>query len=151
MWVAVNYKPHGESLWPGLDTALKVNLSEDDQYRWNLAAAVLGRLTTEARDKEIPILIVNIPYLAQVYDDVWDSSFGNNPDQYERFIASSRLAKIAKQIGARFVDTTPEFIDETRLLNRWLHYPLDAHPTPEGHQLIAKIVLAEISKTRSAD
>ena len=49
MAVAMYYRPGGKSLWPGLDTALKINLSDDDAYRWLLAERILGRLADEAK------------------------------------------------------------------------------------------------------
>ena len=140
MWVAVHFKPHGYSLWPGLDTALKKNLTDDDKYRWLLAERVLGKLVEEAGRTGARVGIVNIPYLAQVYDDVWSASFGAVPDEYDRWIASRRLDAVCRRIGALCINTTGAFVDAVRKRGRWLHFPQDAHPNSEGHELIANLV-----------
>lgn len=144
MTVAMYYRPGGKSLWPGLDTAMKVKLDEEDIFRWKLAERILERLVIEARANGTKVGIVIIPYLAQVYDEVWSSSFGRRPELYERDIASKRLVEICTRIGAECIDTTKAFIEAARERKRWLHWPEDAHPTPEGHELISEVVVRHI-------
>ena len=144
MWMAVRFRPEGKSLWPGLDTALKISLSADDDYRWRLAEAIIVEMGRYARSVGKPIAIVNIPYLAQIYDDVWDSSFGGVPDLYDRHIGSRRLGEICSRHGIVYIDTTQEFIDVARRRDRWLHHRSDAHPTADGHELIARVVHAAL-------
>jgi lysophospholipase L1-like esterase len=139
MWIAV-HRPGGVSLWPGLDTALKRQLSEDDEYRWLLAERILDKLVTEAREAGAQVAVVNIPYLAQVYDTTWSVSFGSRPSVYDRWIAGERLRALCQRIGAIYIDTTAEFVATARSMKRWLHWPQDAHPTPEGQDLIATVV-----------
>jgi lysophospholipase L1-like esterase len=140
MWLAVHYKPGGRSLWPGMDTVLRKELTEDDKYRWLLAERILGKLVEEARGTGAQVAIVNIPYLAQVYDDTWSASFGTAPDKYDRWVASRRLEALCERIGALCIDTTSAFVDAVRKRGRWLHFPQDAHPNSEGHELIATVV-----------
>jgi lysophospholipase L1-like esterase len=139
MWVAV-HRPGGVALWPGLDTALRKELTEDDKYRWLLAERILAKLVTEAQQMETKVVIVNIPYLAQVYDATWAASFGMRPDVYDRWIGGRRLAELCQRIGAIYIDTTEAFVSATRERHKWLHWPQDAHPTPEGQDLIAEAV-----------
>jgi hypothetical protein len=139
MWIAV-HRPGGVALWPGLDTALRKELTEDDRYRWLLAERILAKLVSEAREMETKVVIVNIPYLAQVYDDTWAASFGSRPDVYDRWIAGRRLAELCQRIGAVYIDTTDAFVSAARERHKWLHWPQDAHPTPEGQDLIAEVV-----------
>jgi hypothetical protein len=139
MWIAV-HRPGGVSLWPGLDTALKKKPTEDDKYRWLLAERILAQLVNEAQDMGTKIVIVNIPYLAQAYDATWAASFGLQPDLYDRWVAGRRLAELCQRIGATYIDTTEAFAIAARERNRWLHWPQDAHPTPEGQDLIGKVV-----------
>jgi lysophospholipase L1-like esterase len=145
MWVAV-HRPGGVSLWPGLDTALKKELTEDDKYRWLLAERILGKLVEEARESDTKVVIVNIPYLAQVYDDTWAASFGAQPQMYDRWIAGQRLAQMCQRIGAIYIDTTEKFVLAARERHRWLHWPQDAHPTAEGQDLIAEVVAEGLLK-----
>jgi lysophospholipase L1-like esterase len=139
MWIAV-HRPGGVSLWPGLDTALKKELTEDDKYRWLLAERTLAKLVSEAQEMGAKVVIVNIPYLAQVYDATWAASFGTRPDVYDRWIAGQRLAELCQRIGAFYIDTTQAFVMAARERNRSLHWPQDGHPTPEGQDLIAEVV-----------
>lgn len=144
MKVAVLWEPGGKSLWPGLSTALKIDLNSDDRYRWALAERILGRLVVEARENGADVMIISIPYLAQVYDDVWAGSFGLRPQSYDRTIASTRMQDMSSRIGASHIDLTKAFQTIARERRRWLHWPRDAHPTPEGHTLIAQVVAAEL-------
>ena len=144
-WIAV-HRPGGVSLWPGLDTALKKELTEDDKYRWLLAERILAKLVSEAREMKAKVVIVNIPYLAQVYDSTWAASFGTRPDVYDRWIAGRRLAALCQRIGAIYIDTTEAFVAAAQERHRWLHWPQDAHPTPEGQDLIAEVVADELLK-----
>mgnify|MGYP005846155553 CR=1 FL=1 len=144
MWVATNLRPGGQSLWPGLDTSLKIKLTEEDAYRWKLADEILKQFQREAMQWDAQLVLVNIPYLAQVYDDVWESSFGSNTELYNRWIGNHRLQRICKQIGITYIDTTPDFIRAHEATGKWLHYRDDGHPTKEGQRIIAKTVYQQL-------
>jgi hypothetical protein len=139
MWIAA-HRPGGVSLWPGLDTALKKEPTEDDKYRWLLAERILAKLVSEAQEMKTKVVIVHLPYLAQVYDATWAASFGTRPDVYDRWVAGRRLAELCQRIGAIYVDTTEAFVNASRERHKWLHWSQDAHPTPEGQDLIAGVV-----------
>ena len=138
VWFAAHYKPRGISLWPGLDTALEVDLNEENSYRWLLAEKIIGKIKQESGSATV--YLVNIPYLAQVYDSIWNNSFGSNPDQYDRFIASSRLKHITARLDIGFIDMTIPFVETHRTIGGWLHFKLDGHPNEVGHNLIANTV-----------
>jgi hypothetical protein len=146
MWVAMYFRPGGKSLWPGSDTAVKINLDEDDTYRWQLAEKMLGQLNIEVRSKGAKLIIVNIPYLAQVYDTVWENSFGLKPDLYDRDIGMRRLLEICDRINADYIDLTLPMRERSKATGKWLHWPLDAHPTPEGHEVIANVIASALEK-----
>jgi hypothetical protein len=137
--VASVVRPGGASLWPGPDTAMRRELDAEDAYRWALAGALLRRMAEEAGAAGARLAVVNIPYLPQVYDEVWEDSFGRRPQEYDRTIAGERLAALCRAAGIAYVDTTPRFIDEVRRSGRWLHHRQDKHPAPEGHRLIAAV------------
>jgi lysophospholipase L1-like esterase len=144
VWVVARWTPGGQSLWPGLDTALKVTPDPEDERRMRLAEAILARLAEEVRAIGATPVLLHIPYLAQVYDEVWSASFGAFPDRFQRDLASRRLAAIADRAGMVFVDAWPAMVEEVRRSGRWLHYRLDAHPTPEGHAVIARTLVPVI-------
>jgi lysophospholipase L1-like esterase len=140
MWLAMRLRTADESLWPGLDTALKVELAGEDRRRFDLASKILGRIADETRAAGAVPVLVHIPYLAQVYDSVWSSSFGSVPG-YDRDLASKRLGGIAKQHGLLYVDVYPAMRDYVaRHGGEWVHYPIDAHPTVTGQRLIGDAV-----------
>jgi hypothetical protein len=141
MWVATRFRPGGQSLWPGLDTSLKIELTEDDQYRMDLAKALIAQIAKEAKANGSEVLFVNIPYIATVYDDVWEASFGSQPKVYDRFLGSSRMKQICEEVDIHYLDLTNAFITEVDSKGDWLHFPIDAHPNIAGHQLIGKEIL----------
>ena len=141
MWVATRFRPGGQSLWPGLDTSLKIELTEDDQYRMDLAKALIAQIAKEAKANGSEVLFVNIPYIATVYDDVWEASFGSQPRVYDRFLGSKRMKEICEDIDIHYLDLTDPFINSVELTGEWLHFPIDAHPNIAGHQLIGKEIL----------
>lgn len=151
MWLSINIQPQGNSLWPGPDTALAINLTGEYKYRWQLAEALIKKIAAEARGDGIRVVLVNIPYLPQVYDDVWASSFGRLPEKYGRWIAGARLKQICARAGIYYVDVTGRLTDEARKRKRWLHYRLDAHPTAEGQRLIADSVAEFLKENRLVD
>lgn len=145
MWIAIHLRMQNELL-PALDTALKKHLDPGDEFRWRLAAKILERIATEARASGAHVVLANIPYLPQVYDDVWAASFGAKPETYDRWIAGERLGRICEQAGIYYVDVTGTFVETARRSHRWLHYREDRHPTPEGHRLIAQLVATTLKE-----
>ena len=97
-----------------------------------------------ARERNIVVLLVNIPYLAQVYDEVWQSSFGLKPSVYDRWAGSRRIADICRRLEIVCVDATEDFIVEAESTGDWLHYKQDGHPTPAGHKVIARSIYRQI-------
>lgn len=142
MTVATFYRPGGQSLWPGVDTAMKKTLNDDDLYRWKLAELVIAKMADEAHERGTKVALVQIPYLPQVYDEVWNSSFGLKPNEYDRQIAAKRLAELCARHGITFIDSTPALVDAVHQRKHWVHWPEDGHPTPEGQEIIGEVVAA---------
>lgn len=138
-WAAINLFKL-DSLWPGSSTAVRIDLDKDGLYRWRLAKKLLEKIAEEARENNRKVIVVNIPYLPQAYDKIWQASFGQRPQLYDRFIGGTRLAEICRQAGVYYVDTTQKFIEESRQHKKILYYQYDAHPNSEGHKLIAGVV-----------
>jgi hypothetical protein len=89
------------------------------------------------------LIVVGIPYLPQVYDDLWQSTYGRD-DRYSRTASIERVASYCKKLGIPYIDTLNALQIKNKELGRWLHYPKDAHPTVEGHLVITD----EVVKTR---
>ncbi len=137
-WIAQNLQPNGRSLWSGTDTALKKDLNSEDLYRWALAEKIIQQIALEAHQIGARTMLVHIPYLAQVYDEIWEISFGKSP-AHDRWVVGERLAKICEKSRIEFVDLTPQFVKLARQ-GKKLHYPYDGHPNSDGHRLIADVV-----------
>jgi lysophospholipase L1-like esterase len=135
----------GQSLWPNMEVVVARELTQDQEWQYSLAYSLLREMRRECERLGCELVILGIPYLAQVYDDVWASTFGDDPDRHDRFAANSRLAEVLESEGVPFVDTTLGMVNHVRDHDgQWLHYPDDAHPTKDGQRLIAEI-LAESS------
>lgn len=143
MWLAMRLRTADEAMWPGLDTALKVELSREDRRRFQLAGKLIGRIADEARQAGAIAMLVHIPYLAQVYDSVWNSSFGSVPG-YDRDLAGKRLGDIARQFGLVYVDVYPAMRDFVARHGEWVHYPIDGHPNVAGQRLIGNAVFDKL-------
>jgi lysophospholipase L1-like esterase len=141
-WVAANIEINGKKPWTGMQTVLKIKPDEEEQYRWTLATKLLEKMAEETQKDSVKMILVNIPYVPQVYDEIWDSSFGRQPDVYSRTICAERLAAIAKESNIGFVNTMPILIEWSKKYNRRMHYLYDGHPTEEGHRAIATAVYA---------
>ena len=151
MWIMMYVRPKGKTLWASPDTALAIELDEDYRYRWQLAEALIRKIGEEAKEYGAYAVLVNIPYLPQVYDGVWKSSFGRYPNEYDRWIAGYRLKAICAKVGIYYVDVTQRFVDEARIKKKWLHYPIDGHPNPVGHRIIAETVAEFLIKNQLVD
>lgn len=136
-------------LFLGSDVAFKKALDTRDAYCWEMTEKLLEKIAREAAQKKRKVILVNIPYLAQVYDDVWRFSYGSMPEKYDRWIGERRLHDICRKWGIDYVDTTARFVKEARSSKTRLHYAVDKHPTPEGQKIIADTVAAFLTQEAS--
>jgi lysophospholipase L1-like esterase len=131
--------PGSDPIWAGPDVVLHRELNAREQFQWALATAIIRRLVQEERASGGTVALVVIPYLPEVYDDIWNATFGRSP-AYDRFIGARRLETIATDAGAAFIDTTPALVAEVRRSHGSLHYRIDKHPTAAGQRVIAGAV-----------
>ena len=130
----------GQSLWPNMDIVLEKQVSPEHEYQWRLAKALLDKIKTECDGLNAKLIVLGIPYLPQVYDEIWDVTFGGDA-KYSRTAANERVAAWCTQAGIEYVETLEAFRTETRAKDRWLHHRKDAHPTAEGQALIARVLM----------
>lgn len=140
LFVGSRVKIRGSTLWPNMEVVLEKEISPQHQYQWQLFEALLRRIKLESDRQGAKLIVVGIPYLPQIYDEIWESTFGRNP-KYSRTAAIERVARFSRREGIRYVDTLEAFRAKTTELGRWLHYRKDAHPTPEGHEVIADAIV----------
>jgi lysophospholipase L1-like esterase len=140
LFIGSHVRVHGQSLWPNMDVVLEATVSAQHQYQWRVLEALLDRLKLESDHQRATLIIVGIPYLPQVYDDIWQDTFASEP-RYSRTAANERVAAFCKRRGIVYVDTTEALRRRSAALGRWVHYRRDGHPTAEGHQAIAAAIV----------
>src|SRR5947208_5070263 len=94
----------GQSLWPNMEVVLEKDTNEQHKYQWRLFEALLLRINEETIKQRATLIVVGIPYLPQVYDDLWERTFGTNP-KYSRTVATERVALFCKANGILYVET----------------------------------------------
>lgn len=129
-----------DSIWPSMDTVAKKVPSEQDRYRIALATAILRQMGVEAKAAGAVPILVKIPYLPEVYDEIWNNSFGMYPNLYDRGRAGELMREVAAQADMQLIDTTADFAAAVKQRGHWLHFPIDRHPNVEGQALIAEVV-----------
>ncbi|MDA2933345.1 hypothetical protein MYX82_03270 [Acidobacteria bacterium AH-259-D05] len=133
----------GASMWPNMDVVLEKEVSPHHEYQWRLAKAILVRTAEECERLGARLIVVGIPYLPQVYDDVWDVTFGGNP-RYDRTAAIDRMRGFLESKGILYVDSLDGLRARANETGRWMHYRRDAHPTAEGHEVIADTIMRAV-------
>ena len=94
----------GQSLWPNMDVVLEKQISDKHKYQWDLNNAILERINEETEKLGGKLVIVGIPYLPQVYDEIWDGTFGGD-QTYSRTAATERLAAWCEDHDITYVET----------------------------------------------
>lgn len=126
----------GQSLWPNMEIIVEKEPSEKHRYQHRLFEALLLEMQAECKRQNAVFTIVGIPYLPQVYDDLWNSTFGGDA-RFSRTAAIERVSAFCAAHNIAYVDTLEAFRSRHKQLGRWLHHPNDAHPTAEGQEVIA--------------
>jgi hypothetical protein len=139
LFIGSHVKVQGKTLWPNMEIVLEKEISTEHQYQWKLFEALLLQLKQETERKHSKLVVVGIPYIAQIYDEIWQVSFGKD-ERFSRTIGIDRVRSFCKAHQILYVDTLDELQTKTKQLGHWLHYHRDAHPTPEGHEVIADTV-----------
>lgn len=141
LFVGSRLRIGGQSLWPNMDVVLEREVRPEHEYQNRLAFALLTKIKEESRRLGAQLIVVGIPYLPQVYDDVWRGTFGGS-DRYSRTAAMERVARFCVESDIPYVDTLAAFQQRVKQQGRWMHFRRDAHPTPEGHEVIADAVIS---------
>ena len=110
------------------------------KWRWLIIEKLIVELNKEVKSNGADLYLVFIPYVPQLYDEVWNFSFGIDKSNFSRYIGQKRLKDICQKNRINCVDTTSNMKKRSDQLGEWLHYPYDAHPTPEGHRVIANTI-----------
>jgi lysophospholipase L1-like esterase len=128
----------GVSAWPNMDGILATRLGPADENSWRLIDKLLRRFREELDAEGVLFTVVVLPYLPQVYDEVWDKAFAGGGEGFDRFAGNRRLSLICEAAGIDCLDLTPEFVARVRATGRYLHFRVDGHANAEGHELIGR-------------
>jgi lysophospholipase L1-like esterase len=140
----------GVNAWPNMDGILARRLSPVDERSWRLIDKLLRRFREQLDAEGIPFTVVVLPYLPQVYDEVWDKAFAWEGG-FDRFAGNRRLSLICEAAGIDCLDLTPEFVARVRATGRYLHFRVDAHANAEGHDLIGRRVFEHLRRRLEGD
>jgi len=132
----------GVRAWPNMDGILATRLGPADEHSWRLIEKLLRRFREELDAEGILFTVVVLPYLPQVYDEVWEKAFGGAG--FDRFAGNRRLSLICEAARIDCLDLTPEFVARVRATGRYLHFRLDGHANAEGHELIGRRVFEHL-------
>lgn len=140
LMIGARVRVGGQSLWPNMEIVMEKEISPMHEYQHRLFRALLAGLKTEAERQGAKLIVVGIPYLPQVYDDLREATFPG--EKYDVEATMRRVATYCREMGIGFVDAQTPMRTKHKQTGRWLHFPKDAHPTVEGHQVIAEAVLS---------
>ncbi len=142
LFIGSHVKIGGQSLWPNMEIVVEREISWDHEYHWRLFEALLLRIEQESEKLGARLIVVGIPYLPQVYDEIWQSTFAGN-EKYSRTAAIERLQSWCAANGIEYVDILEPFRQDVATHGQWLHHAKDAHPTAKGHRLIAQTIVGQ--------
>jgi hypothetical protein len=112
-----------------MEVVLEKEVSPQNEYNWRLAKALLERIEVETTKLGAQLVVLGIPYLPQVYDETWQSTFGDNP-KYAREAGTNRLRE---WLQSRQIPTLIRWMlcAHVRRRDNGSHHRKDAHPTAE--------------------
>lgn len=132
---------NGQSLWPNMEIVVEKDPSPQHKYQHDLFRALLLEINSECTRQNAKLIVVGIPYLPQIYDELWSSTYGGN-DRYSRTAAIERVSSICSTNQITYIDTLDAMRSKTQQLGKWLHHRKDAHPTADGQKVISETVLS---------
>ena len=140
-WVASRFQEAtGTTLWPTKEFIFRKVPNAKDQASWELIQKLIERIYTDCEARGVPLVVVFIPHLYHVYDELWDSTLGNFPAQYDREFMNHQLADMVGQANGHFVDPTAalkRFVEST---GTRVNFKYDGHVNSEGAEIIAREV-----------
>lgn len=110
---------------------------------WSSTQTILRDLAALVRKHNRQLILVVLPTIYQVYRQSWDdyiAALKLDPASYDLDKPQTLLADFCKTEGIEMLDVLP--VLRSNAANARLFYPVDGHPTAEGHRIIGE-ALAE--------
>jgi len=121
--------------------------SETVQKGWDLDQHLFLELKDFVQKHNMRLIVVVLPESYQVYESAWNrylQTFKIDPNLYDLEKPQKLLAEFFTKHEIEFVDVLPAMrsaAKDTRVI-----YPIDAHMTPAGHQVVAKMLCEYLSR-----
>lgn len=138
-------KPEGHPGWPVMCAALREGGRVLSERGINLVVVLVPmKFRAMAASIRFDALRLTRPDAGAVVLDSWPAAF----DLRHEETMASRLEEICRETGATFVDATPE-LKRLAADGRMGFLPMDTHLSPEGHRLVAELILKALASRKS--
>jgi hypothetical protein len=111
------------------------------EQAWSSTQTILRDLANYVRKHNKRLIIVVLPTIYQVYKHSWDDYIaGLNLDAglYDLEKPQAIIAQFCREEGIEMVDVLP--VLRTNSAQAQLFFPVDGHPTKEGHRIIGEVI-----------
>jgi hypothetical protein len=118
-------------------------LSDDYHLRYRVLEALLLKIATLAKEKNVPIVFALAPSMLQVDDKLWELFLEKNRSENKKFIRSlpnDKLMDFAANNNLLMLDLFPTLLLKNRK-NVMLYHPREQHWTKEGNRVVANALL----------
>ncbi|MEE2839699.1 MAG: hypothetical protein VYC91_04140 [Acidobacteriota bacterium] len=130
----------GISLWPTKEGFFRKIPNVEEQHAWELIQKLLERTHADCEARGVPLVVVFIPHLYHVYDELWNSTLGNFPADYDRMIMNKKLADLVDKANGHFVDPTAALKRFVETTGTRVNFRFDGHVNSKGAEIIAREV-----------
>ncbi|MBX2993032.1 MAG: SGNH/GDSL hydrolase family protein [Bacteroidetes bacterium] len=116
---------------------------------WAITSSILRDLSEYVRNYNKRLVVVVLPAIYQVYTNSWSeyiNALKLNPDLYDLDKPQKLLAEFCRDEGIEFVDALPAL--RSNSANAQLFFPVDGHPTKEGHEIISEVLASYLLNRR---
>jgi hypothetical protein len=111
--------------------ALPLEYNDPQHQGWLLMKAILTQWTKES---SVPVIYCPFP--------IFDHISGNiRAEPYQR-----RFEELSQELNVEFVDILPKLLKEKRSTRAQCRFPIDEHPTPLCHSLVAEVLEPYVNK-----
>lgn len=122
---------------------------------WNITERIIKKLKQETQTAKSQLLVVYVPFRAEIYDEEWKDTkrrYGISGERWRSDLVSTELESICAKYGIPFLDPTTAF--RSHVANRVtsgdrLYFIGDGHWTPSGHHLIGELIARRIEQMYS--
>jgi hypothetical protein len=117
---------------------------------WNVTRRILARLNREVRAMNARLLVMSVPAIEEVDEDVMARVVRNAPEPdrlcLEQALANQRLGELLAELDVAYLDLLPAFRAASRHTGVELFRRSDDHWNPQGHALAARELAAALER-----